>query len=195
MKSIIKQTRYDGSVLEIFDGVEFGEFRIIRDFDNGLIWFCLRDCCRILGIESSIDKPLPSGLDFNGVCSKYYYDSDGRKDMIFISKDNVAILMTKSNSPKIKIFRNWINEKIFSPLQENVDHETSFDDLTDPSQFVTNIGKAFIAIGEKLNNMQKIVNEHTQKFTKVEQDMATNKALLKVLCDTLLKNSEEDEDY
>ena len=110
--------------LQIFSNEEFGQVRVLGDFDNPL--FCLSDLCRIL--ELRIDNvvtrlkkdPCSKGDPFSdGVLSKHpVQTAGGVQQMYFVNEDGFYDVLLDSRKPIAKRLRKWITHDVLPSIRK-----------------------------------------------------------------------------
>ena len=99
---------------QVFEHEEFGEVRVIGDFDNPL--FCLADVCRVLELDASqVMKRLDDGV----VSIHPISDSLGRvQNANFINEDGLYDVILDSRKPNAKKLRKWLTGEVLPSLRK-----------------------------------------------------------------------------
>ena len=100
--------------LQIFNNEEFGEVRVIGDFENPQ--FCLADVCRVLELDASqVMKRLDDGV----VSIHPISDSLGRTQMAnFVNEDGLYDVILDSRKPNAKKFRKWLTGEVLPSIRK-----------------------------------------------------------------------------
>ncbi len=100
--------------LQIFNNEEFGEIRVIGDFENPQ--FCLADVCRVLELDASqVMKRLDDGV----VSIHPITDSLGRTQMAnFVNEDGLYDVILDSRKPNAKKFRKWLTKEVVPTIRK-----------------------------------------------------------------------------
>lgn len=95
--------------LQVFNSDEFGQVRVIGDFDNPR--FCLSDVCRALEIVNPSD--VKKRLDDDLVTIEGISDGMGRtQNMTFITEAGLYDVLIDSRKPNAKKFRKWLTGEV-----------------------------------------------------------------------------------
>lgn len=106
-------------VVKVFENKNFGEIRVVGDFENPL--FCLSDVCKALEIKiqnklkNAINKEFEKGDTF------YYHPlktKGGIQKFIFINEAELYFVLMRSNKPQAKSFRRWIVSEILPQIRK-----------------------------------------------------------------------------
>ena len=100
---------------QVFNNEEFGEIRVLGDWENPL--FCLADVCRALelGNPSQVKSRLEDGVISNEVI----FDSLGRKqNAVFVNEDGLYDVILDSRKPEAKKFRKWITSEVLPTIRK-----------------------------------------------------------------------------
>ena len=125
----------DSNPFKIFDYKNLGSVKISIK-ENGSVWFCLDDICKILPIGDLSD--VIKKFDTNGVDSIEVIDSKGiTQELTFIDEINLQENIIKSENPEVKEFRTWIVSDVLSPM----------------------IAHGHLSLEKKINNMKLRQNE------------------------------------
>ena len=100
--------------LQIFNNEEFGEVRVIGDFENPQ--FCLSDVCRVLELDASaVMRRLEDGV----ISSHPITDSLGRTQMAnFVNEDGLYDVILDSRKPNAKKFRKWLTGEVVPSIRK-----------------------------------------------------------------------------
>lgn len=113
------------SELQIFNNPDFGDVRIMGDYENPR--FCLPDVCKILAIgnPSDVKKRLDDGV----VTIEGIIDSLGRKQNVtFINEDGLYDVILDSRKPSAKKFRKWITSEVLPSIRKTGKYSVIPDD-------------------------------------------------------------------
>lgn len=100
--------------LQIFSNEDFGEVRVIGDFENPR--FCLADVCRVLELDASqVMKRLDDGV----VSIHPITDRLGRTQMAnFVNEDGLYDVILDSRKPNAKKFRKWLTGEVVPSIRK-----------------------------------------------------------------------------
>lgn len=91
-----------------YQSPEFGEIRTIEE--NGIVYFCAKDVCDILGYTNS-HKAVADHC--KGVTNRYPLQTKGGKQLAtFITEPDVHRLITHSKLPSAQRFEAWVYEEV-----------------------------------------------------------------------------------
>lgn len=115
--------------LQIFTNEEFGQVRILGDFENPL--FCLSDLCRILDLRVAkvierLNKDVPSKDPLSkgepssdNVLSKHpVQTAGGIQNMYFVNEDGFYDVILESRKPIAKRLRKWVTRDILPSIRK-----------------------------------------------------------------------------
>ena len=109
--------------LQIFNNPEFGDVRIMGDYENPR--FCLSDVCKILdlrvdGVVARLKKDANStGLLDEGILTKAALETAGGvQQMYFVNEDGLYDVILDSRKPFAKRFRKWITSEVLPAIRK-----------------------------------------------------------------------------
>lgn len=100
--------------LQIFNHEEFGNVRVLGDFNNPL--FCLADVCRILELPQV--AKVVQRLDKDVLSTHPLETAGGIQQMYFINEDGLYDVILDSRKPNAKRFRKWLTVEVVPSIRK-----------------------------------------------------------------------------
>lgn len=100
--------------LQIFKNPEFGDVRIIGDYENPR--FCLSDVCRILELPQV--AKVVQRLDKEMLSTHPLETAGGIQQMYFVNEDGLYDVILDSRKPFAKRFRKWITAEVLPAIRK-----------------------------------------------------------------------------
>ncbi|MDU6827795.1 phage antirepressor [Campylobacter sp.] len=126
--------------IEIFKNSEF-EVRVVVKDNEPL--FCLADVCKILeiqdtnGVKNAIDREFDKGGRFNLTPLQ---TAGGVQNFIMINEAELYFVLMRSDKPKAKPFRMWVNSEVLPSIRKHgayMTPETIEQALLNPDMLIT----------------------------------------------------------
>lgn len=113
------------SELQIFNNPDFGDVRIMGDYENPR--FCLPDVCKILAIGNP--SQAKTRLDDGVITNEVIVDNLGRNQTVtFVNEDGLYDLILSSRKPEAKRFRKWITSEVLPSIRKTGKYSVIPDD-------------------------------------------------------------------
>ncbi|MBR1645175.1 MAG: hypothetical protein IJ774_05470 [Selenomonadaceae bacterium] len=138
--------------IQVFSNEEFGDVRVLGDFDNPL--FCLADVCRVLDLPQV--AKVVQRLD-KGVLSTHPVETAGGvQQMYFVNEDGLYDVILDSRKPNAKKFRKWLTGEVVPSIRKTGRYSV-FGEENEPEEndSVTACHPQKLSPQEKLNALFK----------------------------------------
>ena len=157
--------------VQIFSNPEFGEVRVLGDFDNPL--FCLADVCRVLELDASqVMKRHEDGV----VSIHPIPDSLGRmQNTNFVNEDGLYDVILDSRKPNAKKFRKWLTGEVVPSIRKTGSYSVaSIDPLAHAISELAAVEREKLALEREKFNVEN--SEETKTFAKAQllRDIASS---------------------
>ncbi|BCX79228.1 phage antirepressor [Campylobacter sp. 19-13652] len=176
--------------LQIFKNQNFEVRAITQD---GEPLFCLADICKVLEIQNPTDVKKAVEVEFGDDLDLIYpiTDSLGREQKaIFITEPQLYFVMMRSDKPKAKPFRMWVNGEVIPSIRKHgvyAKDDVIDKAIADPDSFIKILTelKSERAKSKKLEQEAK-ENQSYVIYAKAVEASATSALIgdfVKTLCD------------
>lgn len=126
--------------IEIFKNSEF-EIRVVAKDNEPL--FCLADVCKILDMQNpqNVKNAIDTEFDKQGIFDIHSFDTGyGVKELIMINEAELYFVLMRSDKPKAKPFRMWVNSEVLPSIRKHgayMTPETIEQALLNPDMLIT----------------------------------------------------------